>query len=952
MSDDTKKILIEVDLNVKQAIADLATTRKAISDLRGEQKALDTTTEEGRKMYEVYGTEIRKLTTTAREQQKQIDNTIKANNAANDSNTQLKANLSLLTAEYDKLSKEQKKSAEGVALRDSIKGISDQLKETEGSLGNFQRMVGDYENSIKSALGINTGFKGTLVSMAEGTKATGTSFATTGAQGIKAFGTELLALLANPIVAIIAAIAVVIMLVVEAVKSNGAATNALNQILAPFKNLIEMIMTAIGQLVAILLKGVLAIEGWANSIMALIPGLDKLAEANKQAIELEKEKQALAAKNRENQIKDSADELKIAELKNKSRQKDKFSIQDRLSFLQMADAIELSMSQRKSDFATSKLNERLAEMKLEGKAYQDLTSEEKDALTQLYVNVNNAKKEYFEGTLRMKAQEANLIQQDAAEKKAAAQKAVEAAKQIAAQRYEISKAIQKAEIDLYELQRSSIAEKSKTIMEDDTKNYSIRYAAAVNYELQIADLINKKADYELSSSENLSKMREARLKGDKVTEALYAKLVSDETAIINKKRENDLLKLHDETTKSLDTIAKKQIEDSLRNIEKNGAEKRAILAQDAQDEEVANAKLYANGKISKEEYEKKKVAIVEKYHQDEFNANLDFLQKELALGNLSLDQKTAIEKAIAETKKKYADQAAADEIKANEQSAKMREETEKKLLDIKKQLYAELSATIKSVGDDVFDYQIQRYDEEVTAVSTTQTQEIAAIDKKEKSGLMSATQATKAKQSAEDKAAAQTAALDKKKKAAAVEKAIFDRTVALFQIGMATKQAIVGVLADPTILAPAKPFFETAYIAMGALQALQVIAAPLPKASRGMLLNGPSHAQGGIPIEAEGGEAIINKRSTAMFWPLLSAMNVAGGGVKFAGGGVAGTVNTTFINDGGFAARSTTQSNSLTVDEVEAAMTRAVSKVKVHTSIEELRQADKNYTILDNLAKI
>ena len=47
---------------------------------------------------------------------------------------------------------------------------------------------------------------------------------------------------------------------------------------------------------------------------------------------------------------------------------------------------------------------------------------------------------------------------------------------------------------------------------------------------------------------------------------------------------------------------------------------------------------------------------------------------------------------------------------------------------------------------------------------------------------------------------------------------------------------------------------------------------------------GPSHANGGVKIEAEGGEAIINKRS--MSNPLLrsiaSAVNVAGGGVPFS----------------------------------------------------------------------
>jgi len=67
-------------------------------------------------------------------------------------------------------------------------------------------------------------------------------------------------------------------------------------------------------------------------------------------------------------------------------------------------------------------------------------------------------------------------------------------------------------------------------------------------------------------------------------------------------------------------------------------------------------------------------------------------------------------------------------------------------------------------------------------------------------------------------------------------------------------------------------------------------------ADTGGVLNGPSHAQGGIPFavggrlgfEAEGGEAIINKRSTAMFKPMLSAINQAGGGRAFAAGGITG----------------------------------------------------------------
>ena len=67
----------------------------------------------------------------------------------------------------------------------------------------------------------------------------------------------------------------------------------------------------------------------------------------------------------------------------------------------------------------------------------------------------------------------------------------------------------------------------------------------------------------------------------------------------------------------------------------------------------------------------------------------------------------------------------------------------------------------------------------------------------------------------------------------------------------------------------------------------------LEEFANGGVVNGKSHANGGEKfavggrvVELEGGEAVINKRSTSMFRNQLSAMNSAGGGVKFADGGL------------------------------------------------------------------
>lgn len=46
----------------------------------------------------------------------------------------------------------------------------------------------------------------------------------------------------------------------------------------------------------------------------------------------------------------------------------------------------------------------------------------------------------------------------------------------------------------------------------------------------------------------------------------------------------------------------------------------------------------------------------------------------------------------------------------------------------------------------------------------------------------------------------------------------------------------------------------------------------------GGMIEGPRHAQGGVMINAEGGEAVMTRGAVSMFAPLLSAMNIAGGG--------------------------------------------------------------------------
>jgi hypothetical protein len=108
--------------------------------------------------------------------------------------------------------------------------------------------------------------------------------------------------------------------------------------------------------------------------------------------------------------------------------------------------------------------------------------------------------------------------------------------------------------------------------------------------------------------------------------------------------------------------------------------------------------------------------------------------------------------------------------------------------------------------------------------------------------------------------------------------------------------AMTKVTAQTGVLAFAfSPFIAAMTAAQIAVIASQKFAKGgiIEKFANGGMVQGKSHAQGGEKfavggrvVELEGGEAVINKRSTAMFKGQLSAMNAAGGGVKFADGGL------------------------------------------------------------------
>ena len=148
----TKKTLLNVEINSSEAINNIAELKKQVSELRTKQKELDTSTDQGRQQYEAYGQQIKALNTASQSYQKEIQNQVKAQNEQEGSIQKFKAQLSLQTAAYNKLSAAQREAADGKALQASIRATSEELKGLEGDLGNNSRKVGDYKNQIIAAV--------------------------------------------------------------------------------------------------------------------------------------------------------------------------------------------------------------------------------------------------------------------------------------------------------------------------------------------------------------------------------------------------------------------------------------------------------------------------------------------------------------------------------------------------------------------------------------------------------------------------------------------------------------------------------------------------------------------------------------------------------------------------------------------------------------------------------
>lgn len=394
--------VLDIKVNYNEAIKAIAEYQTKIDAARDAEKSLKKQLKDGEISRQQYNEEmaaskayIADCNDSIRIINKTVQNQIKQEKEQEGSLKALRAELSNLTAEYDALSETERKGASGEELKNKINEVTDALKGGEEETQRYYRNVGNYEEAIKSAVSSNIPFIGTLMQTQDEMGSVKAGAVAAGA-AVKNFSKTLLALLANPIVAILTAISVVIMAVAKGIKSSEENTSRWNVVLAPLK----MALDAVGKVLQIVASGILSVVeaggkmmGWITKQLEKLPVLGKyVAEVNKENeryIAMAKEQAAIDRDTRNLQVQNAKNALQIATLKAKADDELNVSAKERMEAIREANRLEEEASKKNYELA-----KRRYELMVQQNAMAENTKETNDAIAQAEVEMYNALTEY------------------------------------------------------------------------------------------------------------------------------------------------------------------------------------------------------------------------------------------------------------------------------------------------------------------------------------------------------------------------------------------------------------------------------------------------------------------------------------------------------------------------------------------------------------------------------
>jgi hypothetical protein len=517
MEEATKKAMKTVQQEAKKAAKALGKTNAAQKEGQDEIEKAESRTKDLIKAQEKYertldGTEqeLVKLKQAQSEANRLNKLTVKLNNSAEGSYDRLSAQYSLNKVQLNAMSTEQRKvTKSGQVLEKQTKELYEGMKDLQEATGKHQLSVGDYAGKLGELVPAVGAAKGAL-------------------QGL---GAQMWALVANPVGAIIAAVAAAAALLWKAFQATTGGAEFLATSMATLGTIFDTIIGRLGQF----------ITGQISFTELLFDSGDAMRENVTAARELVRARKELENQTALNTMAEAALEKQIAKLQG-IRDSDANSMSARQKAAKALTKLEVAQSQIRVDQAMEEA--RIAQLNLRKIGTKE-TVEFKDAQNELrlaFANLNMAQAE----NIRVQAESANQLEM-------------------------IRLDIFDQELDLL----LDITDRQKTINEtrikDETLSMEVRRRLAEeNIEMIERDYLKQIAAFETLNGVRVDEVGLLKMTGSEILK--YADRLGFSERAVNRLREVVMEKItadqdNLDSMKALDAFEKKQFDDSIKRAE-------------------------------------------------------------------------------------------------------------------------------------------------------------------------------------------------------------------------------------------------------------------------------------------------------------------------------------------------------------------------------------------------
>lgn len=514
-------VIVDLQVSNREAVAKIEEATKALDKLKDDEAKLREQQKNGLITQEAYIkqlTEIKEKTEDARQSKQQYTKALRENvkeqKLEADSLNGLRMQLKGLIQEYDNMSKAEREGAKGKELVQHIQQVTEELSKAEQETGRFQRNVGNYESAIKNLPGKLNEWAVELNNVAKNGGQMSMTFGLM-KNGASAFGQTLKLLAKNPFFVILRVVIGLFTLLQSQIKKNDDAMTALQSVTAALKPVMDALRAVMAGLVKV-------VTGVANALTGALGKLGQWLGLSKDSIaanqDLVKSMDALEDKEREYTVGSAKRNADISELRAKSADREKYSTQERLAFIDEAMKLEKQDLEARRQIAREKLRLAQQEAKLQG----DNSDETKNRLAELEAAMYQAEQAYNDGMRTLQRQRITFVKEEAAAAQAARKEQADRAKAAAQARIELAKkelearqAVEDAIVALmaegeekeiatrkltYERQRAALQERMNT-----EKNMTVQTRELLNRQLTLMQ-----ARYEMDVTEIRRKAEQQR----------------------------------------------------------------------------------------------------------------------------------------------------------------------------------------------------------------------------------------------------------------------------------------------------------------------------------------------------------------------------------------------------------------------------------------------------------